>query len=354
MITKLFVDSLDRGYLSAIRGGLAHIGLGSTLRPGDSVFVKPNLTFPVFRRGVMTNTECVEALVVALKDYTDRIVVGEADSGGYNRFDIDDVMYKTGLKAMEKQYGIRAVNLSHLERRPITFAHHGRKVEVPLPTLLLDETDLFITVPVPKVHMNTHVSVAIKNQWGCIPEPALRLRLHPLFNKVIYEVNKAIRTSVAVVDGRYGLNRCGPMLGDPVELGWLMVSNDIVTNDLAACRLMRVDARRVEHLMYFARQDRRPAKFDDVVFNTDLSRFIGPQFYLKKKWTDRLSSLAFRSEAISYLAYRSPLSDVLHRLLYLARKPFYNYQDPSLTTDGAAPFGSAEIAPSSKARFAQQ
>ena len=89
------------------------------------MFIKPNLTFPVFRKGVMTNPECVEALVVALKDYTDHIIIGEADSGGYNRFSIDDVQQKIGLKDLEKKYGIRVVNLSRLPRRDIQFCAVG-------------------------------------------------------------------------------------------------------------------------------------------------------------------------------------------------------------------------------------
>jgi hypothetical protein len=33
----------------------------------------------------------------------------------------------------------------------------------------------------------------------------------------------------------------------------------------------------------------------------------------------------------SYLAYFSPVADLLHKLLYLVRKPMYNYEDPGLT-----------------------
>ncbi len=41
-------------------------------------------------------------------------------------------------------------------------------LRVPRPRLLADETDLFISMPVPKVHVNTVLSGAIKNQWGVI------------------------------------------------------------------------------------------------------------------------------------------------------------------------------------------
>jgi uncharacterized protein (DUF362 family) len=129
MKPRMFLDSIGAGYLPVIREGLMHVDLGARLKQGDTVFIKPNLTFPVFRKGVMTNPECVEALIIALKDYTDRIVIGEADSGGYNRFDIDGVMEKTGIKAMGRKYGIRTVNLSHVPRDPIHFSYRGRNFE---------------------------------------------------------------------------------------------------------------------------------------------------------------------------------------------------------------------------------
>jgi hypothetical protein len=47
---KLFIDDLGKGYLPAIRERLACIDLGTSLKRGDSVFIKPNLTFPVFRK----------------------------------------------------------------------------------------------------------------------------------------------------------------------------------------------------------------------------------------------------------------------------------------------------------------
>lgn len=48
----------------------------------------------------MTNAECVEALVVVLKDYIDQITVGEADAGGYNGSSISDVFGDVGLNSM--------------------------------------------------------------------------------------------------------------------------------------------------------------------------------------------------------------------------------------------------------------
>src|SRR5260370_23360043 len=120
---SIFLQHLGEDYDAVLREGFQWIDLRANLKPGGTVFIKPNLTFPVFRQGVMTNPACVESMVRVLKDYTDRIIVGEADSGGYNRFDINAVLEKTGIRALDKKYGSRVVNLSHLPRRDIEFEY---------------------------------------------------------------------------------------------------------------------------------------------------------------------------------------------------------------------------------------
>src|SRR5260370_19859939 len=201
-------------------------------------------------------------MVRVLKDYTDRIIVGGADSGGYSRFDINAVLEKTGIRALEKKYGIRVVNLSHLPRRDIEFDYKRREYKVPFPVLLLDEIDLFITTPVTKIHMNSGVSMSIKNQWGCIPEPSIRLKLHPILEKVLYEINKRLHPALSVIDGRYGLNRSGPMQGDAVQLNWLMVADDLYAADYACCHLMQIDPREIYYLRYVEREQAPPRMED--------------------------------------------------------------------------------------------
>jgi len=207
---KVFIERINEDYLGRIREGFSFVDIAAKIRAGDTVFIKPNLTFPHYREGVMTSPECVEQLVVALKDYTSNIIIGESDGGGYNRFSMDEVFEKTGLRSIAKKHNVKLVNLSKLTPRNIYFHYKQREFSVPLPQLLLDEVQLFITVPVPKIHANTGVSMSIKNQWGCIQEPTLRLKLHPYFKKVILEINKAINVGISVIDGRYGLNRNGP------------------------------------------------------------------------------------------------------------------------------------------------
>jgi uncharacterized protein (DUF362 family) len=198
-------------------------------------------------------------------------------------------------------------------------------LQIPLPKLLLHEVDAFITLPVPKIHMNTMISMSIKNQWGCIQEPAERLKLHPYFAEVIHEVCRRLPKPYSVIDGRYGLNRSGPMLGDAVELGWLLVSNDLVAADRVCCRLMQIDERRVPHLQYFQRQGWW-TDYAQIQLSQPIAAFIKEQFYLKRAWTDYPGLLCFNNPLLAWLGYRSPLAGLAHWLLYLFRKPFYDYE----------------------------
>jgi uncharacterized protein (DUF362 family) len=317
--SRLFIGSLDRGYDAVLRSGFDFLGRSGKIGPQDRVVIKPNLTYPTYSRGVMTSPAAVEALVRYLKDYTSHITVCEADSGGYNPFSMNEVFRATGLNVMAQRYGIRLINLSE-ERAERVMAPAGfRKVAVPTPTILLEETDLFITVPVPKVHMNTVISVALKNQWGTIQRPAERLRLHPYFKEVVTFLNSIYSRTIAVVDGKFGLTRSGPLRGDPVELNWVIVCDDFYQTDAVVAQILGYRPDDVPYLSWGLK--RRPKR--DLVCNTDWRAFCAEPFYLKRAWTDYPGLLAFRSRPLAYLAYQSPLARALHWLLYRFREPFY-------------------------------
>ncbi len=334
MSHRIHIQRLGDGYLDAVRAGFESLGLGRRVRPGDPVFIKPNLTFPVYRRGVMTSPACIEALVVALKDYTDRIIVGEADSGGYNRFSMDAVLEKTGITALQRTHGIRVVNLSRLPSREIVCLRRGREIRFPFPALILDEASLMVSAAVPKIHMNTLVSMTVKNLWGCIPEPPVRLRLHPSLESVLYGIVRQLPPTIGVIDGRFGLNRSGPLRGDPVALGWLAMADDLYAADVAGCHLIGIDPRRVYYLRDVQSRDYRMPGLADLEFSRDWLPFrADPPFHLRRAWTDYPGAMAFRSPLLAYIAYRSPLARALHRLLYVFREPFYDYDDPGQTAE---------------------
>lgn len=320
---RLYIDRIDGQYCKRISEGLSHIELGSRLKRGDTVVIKPNLTFPEYKAGVMTNPDCIEKLILALKDYTDNIIIGEGDAGGYNRFSMDDVFEKVGIITMAKRHGVKVVNFSKLSSKDIHVNFKRKDLAVPIPKMLLEQTDLFISVPLPKVHILTKVSISIKNQWGCIADPPTRLRLHPYFEKVIWEINKVLNP-ISVVDGRFGLNRSGPLRGDVVELNWIIVSNNTIVADTVCCNIMGIDPLTVNPLGFINQNVPLP-DLASVKFNKDYLEFVGQKFYLRRELCDYPSCGAFRSPMLAYLAYFSPLAKFGHKILYLFREPFYDY-----------------------------
>ncbi len=320
-IEKIEIDAPN--YLDCIRQGLDHIGFGRSISLGAAVFLKPNLTFPTYRPGVMTSPAAVEAAIVALKDYSVEIWLGDSDSGGYNPFPMERVYEETGISDLAKRFGVKVVNLSRLPRVSVPLGS-SRIFDIDLPRLLTEEIDQLITMPVPKVHLNTGVSLTFKNQWGCIPDPRDRLRLHPYFSEVVVSLNRAVKATTAIIDGRYGLNRSGPMLGDPVPLGWICVAEDLGTGAAVGLKLMKLDITDIPHKAYAKSLGLIP-HLDDVELNRPLEGLEGPSFYMRRKITDYPGLIAFRSPKIAHLAYFSRFAGVLHKLLYLFRKPFYDY-----------------------------
>ncbi len=322
-MARVFITSLsENSYQDAIEAGLQWINIHSLLKPGDKVFIKPNLTFPTYRKGVMTNPECIEQLVIALKDYTNDITVGEADSGGYNRFRMDEVFEKIGLNALGKRYGFKVVNLSNSPSRIISLEDEGLPFHIALPSLLFDQVDFFITVPVPKVHLNAIVSISVKNQWGLIQGTDMRLKLHPSFKKVIHKVNKLLPSSISIIDGKYGLTRSGPLRGDVVDMNWILISDNIFYADFVVTELMGLDYQGIPYLKYIFEKEEMNS-LDEVEFNTDYKKFRKDKFYLKREWTDYPGVLTFHSRILAYVGYHSPLAKPLHWLLYKFREPFY-------------------------------
>jgi uncharacterized protein (DUF362 family) len=324
MSAKVFLANLQNNYGEQIRLGLDFIQAGSIIKPDTKVFIKPNLTFPSYMPGVMTHPEAVEAAILALLDYTPHVYIGDSDSGGYNRFSMDRVYVETGIAEFASKYGVQVVNLSTGASKPIQFKYKNKSFSLNLPTILLEETDLLVTMPVPKVHANSGVSLTFKNQWGCIPQNEDRLRLHPYLQHVILEVCQAVKAKIGIIDGQYGLNVNGPLRGEPVKLDWLMVADDLGAGARMACELMQIPLESIPHLRYAKSRGWVPDR-EEITTNCDISPFIKEKFYLKRKLTDLPGLLAYRSPFIAYLGYFSPIANLLHKLLYIVREPFYDY-----------------------------
>jgi hypothetical protein len=87
---------------------------------------------------------------------------------------------------------------------------------------------------------------------------------------------------------------------------------------------MQIDERTVKHLQYFRRQGWWTS-FQEIALNQDWEQFKTVPFHLTRQWTDLPGLFCFNNSFLAWLGYHSPLAGLAHRLLYLFRKPFYDY-----------------------------
>jgi uncharacterized protein (DUF362 family) len=296
---------------------LGFIRMGSLLRADSRVFIKPNFTYPFAKNGVTTSPAFLEALVAALRQTTDRITIVESN-GGANAWRADEAFAGHGVPELAARYGIRAMNLTEAPRETASCEIDGRMVTVELSSPMLHESDLFITVPVPKVHVMTGISLAFKNQWGCLPD-VKRLRNHPDLPAKVLAVNRLLRTRVAVFDGTWFLDRTGPMDGDPVRMNLLVAADDPGAGSLACCEIMGIDPSTIAHKRLAMRIGMMPKSAADVDWNAEPASFRRRAFRLERTGLNYIGLAAFRSRLATWFIWDSVFAKPAHELLYLVR-----------------------------------
>src|SRR2546422_336119 len=192
----------------------------------------------------------------------------------------------------------------------------GKLIEVTLPSQLL-EMDESVSIPVLKVHSVTRVSLSLKNMWGCHPD-GMRLFDHMHLAERLALIAKVVHLRFVVVDAIYGLNRRGPMHGDPVRVGAVLVGDNPVATDATAARLMGFRAEDVDHITTASKAGLGPYQETDIQVLGDLRQFQ-QHFYLRPTVVDLLGALTFRSVYLTKLVFDSPLTEQVYGLV--GRKP---------------------------------
>jgi uncharacterized protein (DUF362 family) len=315
---RVFVDKIRNNDISGtIRAALNWITWETLVPRGSHVFIKPNLTWVSHLPGITTSPAFLGALVELIRERTRNITIGESD-GGYNSFKADDAFRGHGLDHLVSRYGTRLINLSNLPAEQRTGVVAGREVSVQLPQYLLHDVDVFLTVPVPKIHATTGVSLALKNQWGCIPDP-MRLREHAEFDRKIVLINRLLRPRIAMFDGLYFLDKTGPLVGEPVSMNLVVASDDAGAGSMVCCQIMGIDAFSVKHQVVAREEGLFPASLRDVTVNADISVFCQRKFRLERTAMNWVAFAAFHNRLVTKVIYDSRFADWAHFVLYRMR-----------------------------------
>jgi uncharacterized protein (DUF362 family) len=241
----------------ALAGGLAEI------RPGDTVFIKPNAVHGYVddRPGVITSLAIVKAVVRAMKDRGARVTVGDRSA---RMFDSAFVFDLSGLREAALEAGADEVFAA---QRPEDAPDEWVLVQPPkyeetwssaggiLAMKRILEADHFIDLPVCKNHRWAGHSLSMKNLIGAIGD-ASRDALHfnvadpERLSRDIAILNQPFHPRMAILDAQTALLNGGPegVLSDRVLTtpGLVMASKDRIALDAAAVALIKVELGRTD------------------------------------------------------------------------------------------------------------
>lgn len=295
------------------------ISLDEAFDKANAVFIKPNLTYPIYKEGVTTRKEFVECLVAALREInsTTKIIIGEGE-GGYNSFSMTEALQSMGFYDIAKKYpNVEIVNLSKISRITVQIMENNKPYLLELPEIFFKEIDFSISCPVPKVHCMTKITLSLKNQWGCLPD-TMRLKNHYVFNEIINQVCEKLKFRYAFLDGKFGLDTNGPMNGDPVEVNWFAASNSLGAMDMIVSEMMGFDWNKIGHLKTAERYGFMPKREDiELVGNIDS---LKRKFTLRRDFWNYPALAAFHSSSLTTLVYFSRWAKLLHDIMYSIRK----------------------------------
>lgn len=249
----------------------------------QKIVIKPNMCYYWdFSTGHTTDPQFIGALIELLREVlpSAEISIVEADASAMK---CKYAFRLLGYEKLTKEYDVNLVNLSEDKTENVNITVNGHEFELKLPHTV-QSADLKINVPKPKYMDKTKITCALKNVFGCNPEP-LKYRLHPYLDEAIVALNLIMKFNLSILDG---VRVTG---ASPRKLNLVMSSIDSVAFDSAAARLMGENSKKIRHLIL--------AEKEGLGRRSYISKGVDPKFfeklYPKKKTLTKFMVLGYKT-----------------------------------------------------------
>jgi uncharacterized protein (DUF362 family) len=245
-LPKVAVVKGDRG-LEPVYRALDLIDYRDALKGWKRALIKINfITTRNWETGATTDPIVVEAIINKLHEADIEALVVESDATMTNA---DKACVASGMKDLCDRVGVRFINLRYEEE----------KVELKVPNPMTLDTikvpkivteSAIISAAKLKTHMETGVTLGMKNMFGLLPDK-FKGKYHMRgMDKVIIDINSVLRPTLTVIDGFVGMEGKGPVHGNPVKMDTIIAGTDPVATDATATRVMGIDPQTIEHIKW--------------------------------------------------------------------------------------------------------
>jgi uncharacterized protein (DUF362 family) len=172
------------------------------------------------------------------------IYVVESDATMTNA---DKAFEATGMAKMCKQNGVECLNLRHApDKIKIKIPSGECLKEITVPRIVTESA--IISAAKMKTHMATKVTLGMKNMFGLLPDK-FKAKYHAKgINKVIVDINTAIKPKLTVIDGFVAMEGRGPTDGSSVKMDLIIAGKDPVATDATCARVMGLDPHEISHI----------------------------------------------------------------------------------------------------------
>ena len=220
-------------------------GLAKYVKKNEKVLIKPNLcAIKTWDTGATTDPKLAEEIIIRLKGITNDILIGESN---HSTITAEYAFDALGYTELAKRHDVKLINLSEKSR----LVELDNKEGFFLKKIALHEellaADMVINLPVMKTNEISLVTLALKNMFGVLPDRE-KARFHANIHGVIADINKFIKKTLVILDGRIAMEGDGPIDGEPVELDLLIFADDPVAADCIGAKIMGIEPVEVEHI----------------------------------------------------------------------------------------------------------
>jgi uncharacterized protein (DUF362 family) len=211
----------------------------------DKVLIKVNfITNKTWDTGATTDPIVVEAIIKKLDALPVEVYVVESDATITNA---DKAFEKTGMKEMCKRNGVEWLNLRHVKNRIKLEIPNGEALQrITVPRLVTESA--VISAAKLKTHVNTIVTLGMKNMFGLLPDKFKGKYHLKGISKVLVDINTVLKPAFTIIDGFVGMEGEGPTDGIPVKMNLIIAGRDVVATDATAARVMGFDPYEIKHI----------------------------------------------------------------------------------------------------------
>lgn len=234
----------ERGHVPVFKA-LDLIDYKTALASCSRVLIKVNfITDKTWDTGATTDPIVVEAIIEKLKGLPVTVNVVESDATMTNA---DKAFEKTGMKAMCERNGVECINLRHVKDKIKLVIPDGETLtSITVPRIVTESA--IISAAKLKTHVNTGVTLGMKNMFGLLPDK-FKAKYHAMgISKVIVDINSVLKPALTVIDGFVGMEGNGPVDGTPVPIGIIIAGKNVVATDAVACSVMGIDPHSISHI----------------------------------------------------------------------------------------------------------